>query len=150
MGGWERPDFFSFLEPRQEKDWQLQNVWWLNISSPSLSLSLSLVSILPKHLNCFFVQLHMPLSVAYSLLRFTSTQCIFWRTGVPHYSQIHLFALAKIVKMTIFQSKMFFIHICELKIRGPKWWNVSTANNEGNLYLPQFENHTKVMAEINK
>ena len=27
------------------------------------------------------------------------------------------------------------LFICELRIRGPKWRNVSTANNEGNLYL---------------
>ncbi len=27
------------------------------------------------------------------------------------------------------------LFICEFKIRGPKWRNVSTANNEGNLYL---------------
>ena len=32
-------------------------------------------------------------------------------------------------KMLIFQSKM------DLSIRGPKRWNLSTANNEGNLYL---------------
>ncbi len=27
------------------------------------------------------------------------------------------------------------LFICEFKILGQKWWNVSTANNEGNLYL---------------
>jgi len=27
------------------------------------------------------------------------------------------------------------LFICEFRIRGPKWRNVSTANNEGKLYL---------------
>ncbi len=27
------------------------------------------------------------------------------------------------------------LFICKFKIRGPNWQNVSTANNEGNLYL---------------
>jgi len=27
------------------------------------------------------------------------------------------------------------LFICKFRIRGPKWWNISTANNEGNLYV---------------
>ncbi len=43
------------------------------------------------------------------------------------------FTSEKMVTMTIFWSKMDFF-ICKFKIRGPKWWNVSTSNNKGNLY----------------
>jgi hypothetical protein len=59
-------------------------------------------------------------------------------TDVPHYFrtfylQICLFTLTKMAQNDNFPVKND-LFICEFNIRGPKWRNVSTANNEGNLY----------------
>ena len=49
------------------------------------------------------------------------------------YLQIHLFTLANLIKNAncLVKNGLF---ICKFNIRGPNWWNVSTANNEVNLY----------------
>ena len=49
------------------------------------------------------------------------------------YLQIRLFTLAKLVLNDDFLVKNG-LFICEFKIRGPKYQDVSTANYEGNLY----------------
>jgi len=54
-------------------------------------------------------------------------------TGSPRYSRTRLFTFTKLVKNDNFLVKNG-LFICEFRIRGPNWWNVSTANNEGNLY----------------
>jgi hypothetical protein len=60
-------------------------------------------------------------------------------TGGPRYSRtfylrIRVFTFEKLVQIDTFQVKNG-LFIYEFKIRGPKWWNVTTANNEGNLYI---------------
>ncbi len=77
-----------------------------------------------------------------SLFSFYSHYCymyvFFHNTGGPRhsrtfYQRIRLLTLGKWSKMKNFPVKNgFFIY--EFKIRGSKWWKVSTANYEGNLY----------------
>ncbi len=60
-------------------------------------------------------------------------------TGGPRYSRtfylrIRLFTFEKWPRMTLFLSKMDFLSSNSRFTVGPKWRNVSTANNEGNLY----------------
>ncbi len=60
-------------------------------------------------------------------------------TDSPRYSRTFICEFAyshckEIVQNDNFPVKMAFF-ICEFKIRGPKRWKVSTANNEGYLYL---------------
>ncbi len=41
------------------------------------------------------------------------------------------------------------LYICEFKIHGPNWQNVSTANNEGNLYCKNkniYKNWIQIVA----
>ncbi len=59
-------------------------------------------------------------------------------TGNLHYSRTFylrfcLFTLEKMVQNDNFPVKNG-LFICKFKIRGPKWRNVSTTNNKGNLY----------------
>ncbi len=68
-----------------------------------------------------------------------SKNCTLLYTGGPRYSRtfylrIRSFTLTKIAKKDNFQVKNG-LFICEFKIHGPKWRNVSTSNNEGNLYV---------------
>ncbi len=40
------------------------------------------------------------------------------------------------------------LFICEFKIRGPKWRNVSTANYEGNLYFNYITRNNKILSTL--
>ena len=62
------------------------------------------------------------------------------------YLRVHLPTFAKLVKNAYFLVKIF---ICKFSICGPKWRNLSTANNEGNLYSIIKIYMQRVCIEIN-
>ena len=73
-------------------------------------------------------------------------------TGGPHYLrtfylQIRSFTFAKLVKNAYFLVKNG-LFICEFSIRGPKWRDASTANNEGNLYCLTKRKSSKIFIQF--
>ncbi len=74
---------------------------------------------------------------------------LFSCTGEPRYPRsfylrIHLFTFEILLKMAKFPVKMC-LFVCEFSIRGPKWQDVSTANNEAQLYIISHNTKTRTV-----
>ncbi len=133
---------------RPEKTLSL-NWLWNAKHGHSQSLSLLLQSVVEKNwcragagycfrLRATFQSKKPKLKLKFCPLRAVCYPFQKYSTGGPRYSRsfylrIRLFTLDKMVQNDNFLVKNG-LFICEFKIRGLKWRNVSTANNEGNLY----------------